>query len=89
MLAHSPTSSIQVNVTSPTTAGQRPSRSGYGRRAGARRPTSAPVARPIARHGLKARKTSPNRIDATTRPTQNVIITKVDVKLLSPSPGLT
>ena len=68
-------------------AGQRPSASGYGRRAPARRPTTAPVARPIARHGLNARKTSPKRIDANTRPTQNVIMMKVGAKLSAAEAG--
>ena len=66
-----------MNISSPATAGQRPSFSGYGRRAGTRRPVIAPAARPIARHGLNARKTSPNRIDTATSPTQKVIMMKV------------
>ena len=72
-------SSIQTNTNRPTTAGQRPSRSGYAAlRDGSRRPS--------ARHGLKALKRSPNRIDANTRPTQKMIITNVGAQLSSAVP---
>ena len=47
---------------------------GTARGAGARRPSTAPVARPIARHGLNARNTSPNSSDANTSPTQKMIM---------------
>ena len=39
-------------------------------RRGARRATSQPVARPIARHGLSSRKTSPSSSDTNGTPTQ-------------------
>ncbi len=69
-----------MNTNSPTAAGQRPSRSGYGR-------FSDGSSRPIARHGLNARKTSPKRIEANTIPTQNVIRMKVGAQLSSAVPA--
>ena len=73
-------SSIQVKTSRPIAAGQRPSFSGYGR---------SPFdgsSRPIARHGLKALKTSPKIAEANTSPTQNVIRMNVGAKLSSATP---
>src|SRR5215218_1032493 len=65
--------------TTPAAAGQRPSRSGYGSGAGGSSPptraATQPAARPIARHGLISRQTSPSTSDANGTPTQNATYT--------------
>ena len=67
-------SSQMMNAKMPTTAGQLPSRAGYGSGSGsaprARRPATQPVARPIARHGLSTRNTFPNSRLANGTPIQ-------------------
>ena len=70
-----------MNTSSPAAAGQRPSLSGYGRS-----PWERGSRRPIARHGLNALKTSPNRMLRNTIPTQNVIRMNVGAKLSSAVP---
>ncbi len=60
----------------PAAAGQRPSRSGYASGSG-RLPRFASFAAPataraIARHGLNARKTSPNSTLAAAKPSQKI-----------------
>ncbi len=57
-----------------------PRRVGMGRRC----PGSAPVVRPIARYGLKARNTSPNSSDSTTSPTQKMIRMNVGARFPAP-----
>ena len=55
-------SSSQAKATSPTAAGQRPSRAGYASGSGAAtpsRPATQPAPRATARHGLMAANTSP------------------------------
>jgi hypothetical protein len=68
-------SSTHAKAANPATAGQRPRRSGYGSGSGSlsprRRLAVQPAARPIARHGLNARKTSPKSTLRTGMPTQN------------------
>ena len=68
-----------MKASRPIAAGQRPSRSGYGGAARGRGTARAP----IARHGLKRRKTSPNSTLANTSPTQKMMKTKVGAKLSS------
>ena len=68
-------SSIQAKPSIRAAAGHRPSQSGYRKGAGsgpAIRDASQPAPRAIARQGLNARKTSPNRMLAGTRPTQKI-----------------
>ncbi len=68
----------------PATAGQRPTRSGYGSGSGAPRPSRCPAhetARAIASHGLKARNTSPTSTDANGSPTQKTTNTIVTIRL--------
>ncbi len=69
-----------MNTSRPAAAGQRPSRSGYGRR------PSEGSTRPIARHGLKARNTSPKIALANASPTQKVIRMNVGARLSSAVP---
>ena len=69
-----------MKISSPAAAGQRPSFSGYGRR-----PLDG-SSRPSARHGLNARKTSPNSTLANTSPTQNVMRMNVGARLSSAVP---
>ena len=57
----------------PAAAGSRPSRSGYSSGSGSpfgERSRDPAVARPIARHGLSSRNTSPNSSDRNGMPTQ-------------------
>ena len=65
-------------------AGHRPTRSGYAIGAGSGRPpnlvASVPHARPTARHGLIAAKTSPNTTLATGMPTQKITKTAVGAR---------
>ena len=70
------TSSIVANANIPAAAGQRPSHAGYSSGAGsslraAVRATHA-VARPMARHGLNARNTSPNTTLSGTSASQKI-----------------
>ena len=70
------TSSIVAKQKMPAAAGQRPSQPGYSSGAGSSaretvRATHA-TARPIARQGLKARKTSPNRTLSGTSASQKI-----------------
>jgi hypothetical protein len=70
-----------VNTSSASAAGQRPSFAGYGRS-----PSERGSRRPIARHGLNARNTSPNSTLTNTMPTQNVMRMNVGAKLSSVVP---
>jgi len=69
-----PASSIQAKAARPTAAGQRPSRSGYARGASNASPAALvaihATPRAAARHGLKARKTSPKTALTGTSPTR-------------------
>src|SRR3954447_15982761 len=69
----------------PAAAGQRPSHAGYASGSGSSereivRAIQA-TARPIARHGLNARKTSPNRIEMATGASQKITKMKIGVQL--------
>jgi hypothetical protein len=67
-------SSQTPNATRPLTAGQYPSRAGYGSGSGRFDPPTRrarpPTSRPTARHGLSSRKTSPNSSETNGIPTQ-------------------
>src|SRR4051812_9458763 len=68
-------SSTQAKNRIPAAAGQRPSQVGYSSAAGGSPLDSLreihDAARATERHGLSARKMSPNSTLATTKPTQN------------------
>ena len=82
-------SSNHTNAAMPTTAGQWPSAFGYGIGAGRGLRLTAdatpPAARAIARHGLKALKTSPNSMLAIGSPIQNHAKLKVGVMFVADS----
>ena len=66
-------SSIHANAKMTNAAGQRPSRAGYSRAGKSRLPRATHASVTASdRHGLNARKTSPNSTLSTTVPTQKV-----------------